>query len=143
MADILSSADRSERMSRIRGQNTRPELAIRRELHRAGLRYRLHVTNLPGSPDIVFPRYRAVVFVHGCFWHRHAKCSAATIPKGNANFWRDKFEANKRRDRRVQRLLRQQGWRVFVVWQCRLSSKVKAERTATNLVTRLHRMERR
>ncbi|MFP3499206.1 DNA mismatch endonuclease Vsr, partial [Pseudomonas sp. SIMBA_059] len=90
--DFLSPRERSKRMSLIRGRDTQPELALRRALHRLGLRFRLHGAGLPGKPDLVFPRYKTVVFVHGCFWHQHAGCSIATIPKSNTQFWMEKFK---------------------------------------------------
>lgn len=133
MADFLSPAERSERMARIRGKNTRPELALRKVLHRLGLRYRLHGAGLPGKPDLVFPRYKAVVFVHGCFWHRHAGCSIATTPKSNTPFWLEKFEKNVARDTRVATQLEERGWRVFVVWECEVSSHGKAISTGEKL----------
>jgi len=101
MTDFLSPAERSDRMSRIRGKDTQPELTLRKVLHRLGLRYRLHGAGLPGKPDLVFPRYRTVVFVHGCFWHRHDGCNIATTPKSNTPFWLEKFEKNVARDARV------------------------------------------
>jgi DNA mismatch endonuclease, patch repair protein len=107
-------------MSGIRGKNTKPERVVRSFLHRAGLRYRLHA-ELPGKPDLVFPRYRTVLFVHGCFWHRHAGCRYATTPASNANFWRAKFEANVRRDTEVKRKLRAANWKVKVIWSCELT----------------------
>ena len=105
-------------MSGIRGRDTKPELAVRRYLHANGLRYRLHVRALPGTPDIVLPRHGAVVFVHGCFWHRHEGCRYAYWPKSNVEFWRAKFEANTARDARDQERLRVLGWRVSVIWGC-------------------------
>lgn len=127
MVDFLTPAQRSERMSRIRGKDSQPELALRRVLHRLGLRYRLHSKDLPGKPDIVFPRYKAVVFVHGCFWHRHQGCKIATTPKSNTAFWIDKFGKNVARDSRVGAELDALGWRVFLVWECELvPSKVEA-----------------
>jgi len=127
MVDFLTPAQRSERMSRIRGKDSQPELALRRVLHRLGLRYRLHATNLPGKPDLVFPRYKAVVFVHGCFWHRHRGCKIATTPKSNTPFWVEKFDKNVARDSRVTTTLEKLGWRVFVVWECELTpTKVQA-----------------
>ena len=127
MIDFLTPAQRSERMSRIRGKDSQPELALRRVLHRLGLRYRLHAKNLPGKPDLVFPRYRAVVFVHGCFWHRHSGCKIATTPKSNTSFWVEKFEKNVARDSRVATELVGLGWRVFIVWECDLTpGKVEA-----------------
>jgi DNA mismatch endonuclease (patch repair protein) len=133
MADFLSPAERSERMSRIRGKDSQPELALRRVLHRLGLRYRLHVPNMPGKPDLVFPRHKAVVFVHGCFWHRHAGCNIATIPKTNTPFWLEKFEKNVSRDARNAASLRDAGWRVFVVWECELASDAKAKAAGERL----------
>lgn len=108
-------------MSGIRGKNTKPELVVRKHLHRAGLRFRLHA-RLPGRPDLVFPKYRAVVFVHGCFWHRHPGCRHAATPANNALFWQEKFEANVKRDVRVARQLQDAGWRVLVVWSCQTSA---------------------
>lgn len=126
MADFLSPAQRSERMSRIRGKNTRPEMALRKVLHRLGFRYKLHSLDLPGKPDLVLPRYKAVVFVHGCFWHRHAGCAIATNPKSNSLFWEQKFERNVSRDALVATQLRELGWRVFIAWECELASTVRA-----------------
>lgn len=121
--DVVDRATRSRMMSGIRGRDTKPEKQVRSFLHRAGLRFRLHAS-LPGRPDLVFPKHRAVVFVHGCFWHRHVGCRYATTPSSNAEFWQAKFDANVARDNRVSRQLRKEGWRVFVVWECRLSSSV-------------------
>ncbi len=111
-------------MSGIRGKDTRPELALRSALFAAGLRYRLHQRGLPGSPDLVFPKYRAALFVHGCFWHRHDGCRYATSPKTNSDFWRLKFEGNVSRDARNVALLGEQGWRVAIVWECALKRSV-------------------
>jgi DNA mismatch endonuclease (patch repair protein) len=108
-------------MSRILGKDTTPELALRRALHGMGFRYRLHGARLPGKPDIVMRKYKAVVFVHGCFWHRHAGCKVATTPKSNTGFWLQKFAANVERDRRNISSLEGQGWHVFVVWECELA----------------------
>ncbi len=120
MSDIVDSETRSRMMSRIRGRDTRPELGLRRALHARGLRYRLHDPRLPGRPDIVFPRFRAACFVHGCFWHRHAGCRYATTPATRAAFWAAKFEANVARDARNRIELLAVGWRVAVVWECAL-----------------------
>ncbi|HEY9233821.1 MAG TPA: very short patch repair endonuclease [Phenylobacterium sp.] len=116
--DIVDPETRSRMMSRIRGKDTRPELAIRRALHAAGLRYRLQARTLPGRPDIVLPRHRAVVFVHGCFWHRHDSCRYATTPTTRPEFWAAKFEGNIRRDAEVAKALLSGGWRVATVWEC-------------------------
>ena len=120
MADVVHRATRSRMMSAIRGRDTRPELEVRRLLHREGLRFRLHAA-LPGKPDLVFPKYEAVVFVHGCFWHRHPNCRYATTPASNQEFWQAKFNANVARDKRVLARLRREGWRVFTVWACRIT----------------------
>lgn len=133
MADFLSPQQRSERMARIRSSDTSPELALRRELHRLGLRFTLKNKKLPGKPDLVFPRHRAVVFVHGCFWHRHAGCKVASTPKSNTLFWQDKFDGNVARDARVTSELERLGWHVFVAWECDLQSGVRARETALQI----------
>jgi DNA mismatch endonuclease (patch repair protein) len=118
MTDRISKEHRSWNMSRIRGKDTKPELAVRSMLHRMGYRFRLHVKDLPGKPDIVLPKYRTVIFVHGCFWHRHPRCKYAYAPKSRARFWRWKLDENVNRDRKARRALRVLGWRVLTVWEC-------------------------
>lgn len=113
-------AHRSELMRRIRRENTRPELLVRGILFRLGYRFRLHRKELPGSPDIVFPGRRSVIFVHGCYWHGHVGCAKATVPKTRTDFWLRKFERNARRDLEKTAKLEQDGWRVLVVWECEL-----------------------
>jgi len=108
-------------MAAIRSGDTRPEMAVRSFLHKHGFRFRLHARALPGRPDVVLVRYRTVIFVHGCFWHRHARCRYAYVPKSNVAFWRAKFRENQRRDARAQRALKTLGWDVVVVWECRTS----------------------
>lgn len=125
MADNLTPQHRSWLMSRVRGRDTSPEIAVRRVAHALGYRYRLHRRDLPGSPDLVFPRRRAVVFVHGCFWHRHKNCPKATTPKTRADFWKKKFEANHKRDRRVLKELVVLGWRPLVIWECETKDYTK------------------
>ncbi len=110
-------------MSRIRGKDTKPELLVRSMLHRMGYRFRLHVKDLPGKPDIVLPKYRTVIFVHGCFWHRHARCRLAYESKSRIQFWQDKFAATVARDRRTRAQLHWLGWHAIVVWECRLNSE--------------------
>lgn len=109
-------------MSRIRSRDTVPELLVRSALHRAGYRFRLHSKDLPGRPDIVLPKYHTVVFVHGCFWHRHKGCRFAYTPKSRVAFWNNKFRSNIERDRRKSKALRKLGWRVITVWECQATS---------------------
>ena len=115
--DIMSAEARSRLMARIGGRNTKPEVTLRKALFRLGFRYRLHPRDIPGRPDMVFPRWRAVVFVHGCFWHGH-DCHLFRWPKGNAEFWQAKISGNVERDRRTLDTLVAQGWRVLTVWEC-------------------------
>ena len=118
MADIVDSATRSRMMAGIRGKNTRPERIIRSAVHCTGFRYRLHDRRLPGSPDLVLPKYRAVIFVHGCFWHRHRGCAYSTIPASRSEFWQAKFESNVKRDSMNYRKLLDAGWQVVILWEC-------------------------
>ncbi len=129
MADTLSPSDRSERMSVIRSRNTKPEIIIRRLLHRIGYRFRLHRRDLPGKPDIVLPRYNTVIFVHGCFWHQHddPKCRLARLPKSRLDFWGPKLAANHHRDQIAVAKLEASGWRVLVVWECELPDSEQVE----------------
>ena len=120
MVDTLSPEQRSALMSRIRGKDTKPELALRRALHALGYRYRLHGRGLPGRPDLVFRQRRCAIFVHGCFWHRHG-CAKATTPKSRQDYWLPKFAANVERDRRNHARLEEAGWRVFVAWECEVA----------------------
>jgi len=120
-------------MSRIRSRDTKPEIALRKSLHRLGFRFRLHGHRLPGKPDIVLPRYRTVIFVHGCFWHRHEGCKVATTPKSNTDFWLEKFDRNVARDARNAEELAKAGWRVLVVWECDLNAPLKVQSTAADL----------
>lgn len=116
--DRLSREHRSWNMSRIKGRDTAPEKVVRSALHAMGYRFRLHRRDLPGCPDIVLPRHSTVILVHGCFWHRHARCKFAYTPKSRQEFWEEKFAANVVRDKRTRRSLRSLGWRVIVVWEC-------------------------
>lgn len=117
MTEHKVSEARSRNMAAIRGTNTSPEVKVRKALHAAGFRFRLHSYTLPGKPDIVLPRYRAVVFVHGCFWHHHG-CANSAWPKTRAEFWREKILGNKSRDRRNNRALQKAGWKVLTIWEC-------------------------
>jgi DNA mismatch endonuclease (patch repair protein) len=118
--DVVDKATRSQMMAGIRGRDTKPERVLRTALHSAGFRYRLHVSNLPGKPDLVFSKYKAVVLVHGCFWHRHSGCWWCSSPSSNSEFWSAKFDQNVRRDARNITDLGNLGWRVAVVWECAL-----------------------
>lgn len=118
--DIVDAATRSRMMSAVRSRNTSPEMIVRRYLHEQGFRYRLHVRKLPGSPDLVLPKHRTVIFVHGCFWHRHEGCRYTTMPASNVEHWREKFAANVQRDGVKETQLRLARWKVIVVWECEL-----------------------
>ncbi|MEQ8228517.1 MAG: very short patch repair endonuclease [Rhodospirillales bacterium] len=113
--------DRSENMSRVRSKNTSPEMTVRRALHRAGFRFRLHRKDLPGRPDIVLPKKRLCIFVNGCFWHQHPRCPKSKRPKTNAEFWNAKLDANIIRDKKNHAALRQLGWKVLVLWECEIN----------------------
>ena len=137
MADVLTPAQRTRAMSAVRSANTTPELRLRRGLHARGLRFRLHRRDLPGSPDLVLPRFRAAVFVHGCFWHRHPGCPKAATPATRTDYWGPKFARNVERDAAAIAALRALGWRVAVVWECALGAR-QAARTADALADWLH-----
>ena len=121
--DIWSKEKRSEVMSNIRSKNTSPEIRVRQMLFSQGYRYRLHVKNLPGKPDIVLRKYNSVIFVHGCFWHLHSECRDGTIPKTRTGYWKDKLLRNKERDKEHIRELQKQGWRVLQLWECEIENK--------------------
>ena len=125
MADTLTIQQRSQLMAKIRSKNTGPERAVRSLLHRAGHRFRIHVRSLPGKPDVVLPRHRVVVFVHGCFWHRHQGCKVATTPKTHKKFWLEKFARNVANDHKHRRKLRRLGWKVVTIWACQLKHPEK------------------
>lgn len=122
MADIVSPEKRSRMMSGIRGKNTKPEIQVRKGLHAAGFRYRLHVRSLSGKPDIVLPRYRAVIFVHGCFWHGHS-CHLFRWPSSRTEFWKQKIEGNIRKDRESRKALAGAGWRIMTIWECAVKGR--------------------
>jgi DNA mismatch endonuclease Vsr len=128
VVDTLKKEERSARMARIRGKDTKPEMVVRQTLHRLGYRYRLHRMDLPGRPDIVFPARKLVLFVHGCFWHAHRGCAIANLPKSRREFWSAKFSRNKERDQRNETLLTQAGWRVMTVWECETKNLPVLER---------------
>lgn len=122
MVDVVDAATRSRMMAGIRGRDTKPEIELRRALHALGIRYRLHDKRLPGKPDLVFPRFRAAVFVHGCFWHRHEGCRFTTTPATRPDFWNAKFGANVERDCRNVEALLAYGWRTGIVWECAIKT---------------------
>lgn len=119
--DSVTPARRSEIMGRVRSRHTKPEMTIRRIVHAMGYRYRLHAKDLPGTPDLVFRARKKVVFVHGCFWHRHAGCALARLPKSRQEFWLPKLEANRQRDMKSESSLRDAGWDVLTIWECELN----------------------
>jgi DNA mismatch endonuclease, patch repair protein len=118
--DSLSRAERSEIMARVRSKNSRPEMFVRRLVFALGYRYRLHAKELPGRPDMVFRKLRKVIFIHGCFWHRHSACVFARLPKSRLDFWLPKLEGNRKRDEKNKRELQHQGWKVLTIWECEL-----------------------
>lgn len=125
--DTISKTKRSEVMSKVRAKNTKPEIAVRKLLHHMGLRFRLHRNDLPGKPDICLPKYKAVIFVHGCFWHRHAKCQKTRMPKSNLAYWETKFANNIERDKQHKRSLKKLGWTVITVWECEVRNGAKLQ----------------
>jgi DNA mismatch endonuclease, patch repair protein len=133
MADVHSKETRSYNMSRIKGKNTKPEMLVRRFLHAKGFRYRLHVKDLPGKPDIVLPKYKTVIFIQGCFWHGHDQCRYYVVPKTKTDWWLNKINANKTKDSTNIEALKNIGWHVIEIWECDLKSKQK-NTTLTNLL---------
>ena len=125
MTDVFSQEKRSWIMSRVKGRDTKPETLVRSFIFRMGLRFRLHRRDLPGTPDIVLPRHRKVVFVHGCFWHGHKNCPRSKRPTTNEDFWNSKLDGNMERDKRYLRELRKTGWKVLIVWECETKSPGK------------------
>tara|TARA_R110002049_G_scaffold251918_1_gene426347 strand:+ start:1955 stop:2386 length:432 start_codon:yes stop_codon:yes gene_type:complete len=128
MADRISPEHRSWNMSRIKNRDTKPELIVRSLLHRMGYRFRLHRKDLPGKPDIVLPKYKTVIFVHGCFWHRHKGCKYAYTPKSRIEFWEKKFATNLKRDLENQKLLKNCGWKVRVIWECETRNLIELKK---------------
>ncbi len=125
--DTLTPEKRSWNMSRIRSKDTQPEIIVRRLLHSMGYRFRLHRKDLPGKPDIVLPKYKTVIFVHGCFWHRHPGCKYAYTPKSRIGFWQKKFAENVSRDKKKKTDLKKAGWKVLIIWECEILKKDKLE----------------
>lgn len=133
MADIFSISKRSQIMASISGKETKPEIAVRSYLFKQGFRFRKNVKNLPGKPDIVLPKYKTVVFIHGCFWHGHKNCNKATLPTSNIKFWQAKITANISRDAKAQKDLKKLGWRMIIIWECNIKNKVIFDNTMRKL----------
>ncbi len=140
MTDTFSVSERSAIMSKVKGKNTKPEIALRKKLFAHGFRYRLHDNSLPGKPDIVFSKYKSVIFVHGCFWHSHG-CSRCRMPKTNSSYWRTKIRKNVERDGVHIRKLKKMGWRVLVVWECSLG-KMMMDKTLNAVINWLRKSRR-
>lgn len=134
MADIHDKATRSFNMSQIKAKNTKPEMLVRKYLHANGFRFKLHDKTLPGKPDIVLPKYKTIVFVHGCFWHGHEGCKDFIIPKTRTQWWLDKINGNIANDKKFLRILVQAGWRIVIIWECELKSR-NSENTLQNLIS--------
>lgn len=137
MTDIFTKAKRSDIMSKISGTETKPEILVRKFLFANGFRYRKNDKRYPGKPDIVLPKYKAVIFINGCFWHGHKNCDKAKLPETNYEFWKNKIENNIKRDNGNYKQLRKQGWRVIVVWQCQLNNQNNLNRTINELIKNL------
>lgn len=135
MPDVLSKEQRSWNMSRIRSRDTQIEMRVRKHLFNKGFRYRKNVASLPGKPDIVLPKYNTVIFVHGCYWHRHENCKYSTTPKTRAEFWNEKFNRNIANDKKHQKALRDMGWHVIILWECQI--KHQFDDTMGNCISQL------
>lgn len=136
MADVFSKAKRSEIMSKISGKETKPEILVRKFLFAQGFRYRKNDKRLPGKPDIVLPKCKTVIFVHGCFWHHH-NCRAAALPQTNYEFWKDKMQTNIKRDKKNQRDLKKMDWKVIVIWQCKIKNRDLFEKTMEKTIKKI------
>lgn len=136
MADVHTKAQRSYNMSRIKGKNTKPEMLVRKYLHAQGYRYKLHDKTLPGKPDLVLPKYKTVIFIHGCFWHGHNNCKYFTIPKTRTGWWSEKINKNTANDKKAMKLLKKDGWKIITVWECKLKP-AKLKQTLTSLIVKL------
>lgn len=143
MADVMSKAARRRVMQAVKGRDTKPEMVVRSLVHRMGYRFRLHRRDLPGTPDLVFPRLKAVIFVHGCFWHRHSCVNGRRIPETRRQFWLAKFAGNRQRDQRNITKLRRAGWRVLVVWECQLRRRGQRAETVKRFLAAAESVESR
>lgn len=133
--DIVTRKQRSRMMSGIKGKNTKPERLLRSALHKLGFRFRIQQKDLPGKPDIVLPKYKTIIFVHGCFWHRHPGCKYAYTPKSNIEFWTNKLDGNVVRDGLTKKALEDMGWRVLIVWECEIKSLLENDSNLRNIIT--------
>jgi len=129
--DTFSKSKRSEIMSKISGRDTKPEILVRKYLFSEGFRYRKNVKRLPGKPDIVLPKYKTIIFVHGCFWHGHKNCIASKLPESNIEYWTNKISTNKKRDFKNKKLLKKLGWNIIIIWECELNIKKRNKRLNT------------
>lgn len=136
MADVHTKAQRSYNMSRIKGKDTKPEMLVRRFLHANGFRYKLHDKTLPGKPDIVLPKYKTVIFIHGCFWHGHTNCKYFVVPKTRTEWWLNKIHGNQENDIKSSKALKKDGWSIITIWECKLKAN-KLENTLSSLLTKL------
>ena len=136
MVDIFSRKKRSEIMAKIRGKETKPEIIVRKFLFSKGFRFRKNVKKMPGTPDIVLPKYNTVVFIHGCFWHRHKNCKKAELPETRYEFWKKKIDGNAERDKKNVRQLKKVGWKVIVLWQCQIEKK-QSDKWQKSLIEKL------
>lgn len=137
MTDNLNSEQRSHAMRQVRSGDTGPEMFVRKLIHRLGFRFRLDTKHLPGKPDLIFPKYRVAIFVHGCFWHRHYACVRATVPKTNESYWTGKFDRNVKRDRAVAASLKSIGWKVLTIWECEIRQPLRLKRRILRFFRRL------
>jgi len=137
MADVHSKETRSYNMSRIRSKNTKPELLVRRFLFSRGYRYKLHDKKLSGKPDIVLPKYKTVLFVHGCFWHGHEGCKYYVVPKTRTDWWLTKIQSNRKKDNEAEHVLNSNGWNIIKVWECELKNKL-LDKTLKEIIEKLH-----
>lgn len=136
--DVFSPEKRSQVMSRIRSKDTKPEKTVRSILHKLGFRFRINRKDLPGKPDIVLPKHKTVIFVHGCFWHRHGGCKYAYTPKSNTDFWNKKFSSNMKRDKDIQNKLGKSGWKVLTIWECEIREIEKTTELLDSLLKNPH-----
>jgi DNA mismatch endonuclease, patch repair protein len=139
LVDTISEERRSWNMSRIKGKDTKPELAVRSFLHRMGYRFRIHRKDLPGKPDIVLPKYKTIIFIHGCFWHRHKGCKYAYTPKSRVKFWKDKFAGTVNRDKQHLKQLKEYGWKVFIIWECETKDMVRLKKIINKISQEIKR----